>query len=108
MGLGFESLRGHHVKISDKPLKKGFIAIFFVQEKEIFLSEKGEKAYIVVGGETFMSRELSISECRQIFAGAVTWVTILCIAGGAAAIYKILFSGRGSINIGPFRATWGK
>lgn len=37
----------------------------------------------------------------------MNWITILCVVGGAAAIYRILFSTRGSINIGPFKATWG-
>lgn len=37
----------------------------------------------------------------------MSWITVLCIAGGSAAVLKMLFSGRGSINVGPFRATWG-
>ncbi len=55
-----------------------------------------------------MSRKLRVEEMQQYYGSAVSWVTGLCIAGGVAAIYKIFFSGRGSINIGPFRATWGR
>lgn len=54
-----------------------------------------------------MSRELSPYEMQQYNGGSISWLTCICIAGGAAAIYKILFSGRGSINLGPFKATWG-
>lgn len=54
-----------------------------------------------------MKRELSVSEMQNCIGGVATWLVVLCCAGGAAAVWKILFSGRGSINIGPFRATWG-
>lgn len=55
----------------------------------VFFRDILNSAYTLVGGEI------------------MNWMVILCCAGGAAAIWKILFSGRGSINIGPFKASWG-
>ncbi len=55
-----------------------------------------------------MCKELNQQEMKKCCGGALSWLTILCIAGGASAVYKILFSGRGSINIGPFSASWGR
>lgn len=54
-----------------------------------------------------MSQELTRKEMQEAVGGEITWLTVLCVVGGATAIFKILFSGRGSINIGPFKATWG-
>lgn len=54
-----------------------------------------------------MKRALSVGEMQNSIGGVASWIVVLCCAGGAAAVWKILFSGRGSINIGPFRATWG-
>lgn len=54
-----------------------------------------------------MSRELSVYEMKQYYGGAISWITCICIAGGIAAVYKMIFSGRGSITLGPFKATWG-
>lgn len=54
-----------------------------------------------------MSRELNHKQMQKYYGGVVSWLTMLCIAGGAAAVYKMLFSGRGSITIGPFSASWG-
>lgn len=55
-----------------------------------------------------MTRELSIQEMKAVYGGGLSLGAIICIAGGTAAVLKILFSGRGSINIGPFKATWGR
>ena len=54
-----------------------------------------------------MKRELSVSQMQNYYGGDVSWLVILCCAGGAAAIFRMLFSGRGSITIGPFKASWG-
>ncbi len=54
-----------------------------------------------------MCKALSQIEMKEYKGGVVSWITALCIAGGVAAVYKLLFSGRGSVSIGPFRATWG-
>lgn len=51
---------------------------------------------------------LSETEMRKYYGGALSWIAIMCIAGGCAAIWKVLFSGRGSFSFGPFRATWGR
>lgn len=55
-----------------------------------------------------MQFQLSESKAKKLYGGAIGWLTWICIGGGAAAVIKLLFSGRGSINLGPFKATWGR
>ena len=53
-------------------------------------------------------RCLNECEMQKYYGGAISWITVLCIAGGCAAVFKLIFSGRGSFTVGPFKATWGK